>query len=59
MLFDKMVSTKWYGQNGTDKMVSIFGIDYDSREFNTYLLSKRSQISDTQRKPKGFKWKRD
>jgi len=28
------------GQNGTDKMVAIFGIDYISSEFNTYLVTK-------------------
>ena len=27
---DKMVWTKWYGQNGTDNMAAIFGIDYNS-----------------------------
>src|SRR6218665_1923412 len=32
--------TKWYGQNGTDKMVVIFGIDYNSSEFNSYLVTK-------------------
>jgi len=47
---DKMVRTKWYeqngirrklywtkryGQNGRDKMVAIFGVDYNSSEFNT------------------------
>ena len=37
---DKMVWTKWYGQNGTDKMVVIFGIDYNSSEFNSYLVTK-------------------
>jgi len=30
----KMVWTKWYGQNGTDKMVAIFSIDFNSIEFN-------------------------
>src|SRR6218665_2533411 len=38
---DKMV----YGQNGVeqngmDKMVAIFGIDYNSSEFNSYLITK-------------------
>src|SRR6218665_519813 len=37
MALDKMVWTKWYGHNGTDIMVPIFGIDYNSSEFNTYL----------------------
>ena len=27
MSLDKMVWTKWYRQNGTDKMVASFGID--------------------------------
>ena len=36
MVWDKMVWTKWYGQNGTDKMVVIFLIDYNSSEFNSY-----------------------
>jgi len=45
MVLDKMVWTKWfgqkwYGQNGTGKMVAIFGIDYNSSEFNTYLVAK-------------------
>ena len=40
MIMDKMVWTKWYGQNGTDKMVAIFGIDYNSSEFNNYLVAK-------------------
>src|SRR6218665_66697 len=40
MVWDKMVWTKWYGQNGTDKMVVIFGIDYNSSEFNSYLVTK-------------------
>jgi len=31
----KMVRTEWYGQ-----MVAIFGIDYNSSEFNTYLVTK-------------------
>ena len=37
---DKMVQTKWYGQNGTDKMVASFGIDYNSGEINTNLVTK-------------------
>src|SRR6218665_2418036 len=40
MSLDKMVWTKWYGQHGTDKMVSSFGIDYNSSEINTYLVTK-------------------
>jgi len=32
---DKMV----YGQNGTDKMVAIFEINYNSSDFNTYLVA--------------------
>jgi len=40
MIADKMVWTKWHGQIGTERMVAIFGIDYDSSEFNTYLVSK-------------------
>ena len=32
---DKMARTEW-----SDKMVAIFGIDYNSSEFNTYLVSK-------------------
>jgi len=40
MILDKMVWPKWYGQTGTDKMVALFGIDYNSSEFNTYLVSK-------------------
>ena len=40
MSLDKMVRTKWYGQNGTDKMVASFGIDYNSSEINTYLVTK-------------------
>ena len=40
MSLDKMVWTKWYGQHGTDKMVASFGIDYNSSEINTYLVTK-------------------
>src|SRR6218665_2204477 len=40
MVWDKMVWTKRYGQNGTDKMVVIFCIDYNSSEFNSYLVTK-------------------
>ena len=40
MSLDKMVWTKLYGQNGTDKMVAIFEIDYNSSELNTYLVSE-------------------
>jgi len=36
----KWYGTKWYGQNGKDKMVAIFGIDYNSSEFNSYLVTK-------------------
>ena len=43
MVPDKMVWTKWYGQNGMDKMVAIFGIDYNSSELNTYLISKSNK----------------
>jgi len=37
-----------YRQNviGTDKMVAIFEIDYNSSEFNTYLVSKSHKLSD-------------
>ena len=31
---DKMVLDKCYGQNGTDKMVAIFFIDFNSIEFS-------------------------
>jgi len=37
---EKMVLTKWYGQNGTDKMVAIFRIDYNSSALNAYLVTK-------------------
>src|SRR6218665_1687548 len=37
---DKMVWTKWYGQSGRDKMVATFGIDYNSGEINTNLVTK-------------------
>jgi len=40
MSLDKMVWTKWYGQNGTDKMAASFGIDYNSSEINTCLVTK-------------------
>jgi len=50
MVADKMVGTKWYGQNGirtkwygqngTDKMVAIFGIDCNSSEFKSNLVTK-------------------
>jgi len=39
MVLEKMVCTKWY-EHGTDKMVAIFGIDYNSSEFNTFLVAK-------------------
>jgi len=32
-----MILDKLYGQNGTNRMVSIFGIDFNSSELNTYL----------------------
>jgi len=28
------------GQNGTDKLVASFGIDYNASEINTYLVTK-------------------
>ena len=31
---------KWYGQNDMDKMVAIIGIDYNSSEFKSYLVTK-------------------
>jgi len=38
---DKMVyGQNGMGQNGMDKMVAIFGIDYNSSEFNSYLVTK-------------------
>src|SRR6218665_1588519 len=40
MVLDKMVWTNWHGQNGTDQMVAIFGIDYNSSEFRTDLVAK-------------------
>jgi len=43
MVSDKMVFTKLYGHNGTNKMVAIFGIDYNSSEFNTYLVAKKQK----------------
>ena len=53
---DKMVWTKWYEQNGTDKMIVIFGIDYNSSEFNAYLVTKsHNEMINTQRKPKRLK----
>src|SRR6218665_3922237 len=91
MVADKMVRTKWYGQNGdrtkwyrtkwygqngtdkmvygqngigqngigqngTDKMVVIFRIDYNSSEFNSYLVTKSySEMINIQRKPKRLK----
>src|SRR6218665_3835396 len=51
MVWDKMVWTKWYGQNGTDKMVVIFRIDYNSSEFNSYLVTKsHSEMINIQRR---------
>ena len=38
MVWTKMVWIKWYGHNGTDNMVATFRIDYNSGEFNTYLV---------------------
>jgi len=56
MVWDKMVWTKWYGQKGTGKMVAIFGIDYKSSEFNSYLVTKsHKEMISTQRKPKRLK----
>jgi len=47
-------------QNGTNKMIAIFGIDHNSREFNTYLVTKsHKSVINTQRKPKGVKVDRD
>jgi len=40
MALDKMAWTKRYGQNGMDKMVAMFGIDYNSSVFKTYLVTK-------------------
>ena len=40
---DKMVGLygqNIIGQNGTDKMVASFGVDYNSGEINTYLVTK-------------------
>ena len=46
----------WYGQNGTDKMVVIFRIDYNSSEFNSYLVTKsHSEMINIQRRPKRLK----
>ena len=52
-----MVWTKWYmdkmslDKNGTDKMVASFGIDYNSSEINTYLVTKsHKQVLNSQRK---------
>ena len=39
-IWTKWYWTKWYGQNGTDKLVAIFGIEYNSSEFNTYIVTK-------------------
>ena len=44
------------GQNGTDKMVAIFHIDYNSSEFNSYLVTKSHiEMINIQRKPKRLK----
>ena len=42
MVLDKMVWTICYGQTGrpTYKMIAIVGIDYNSSEFNTNLVTK-------------------
>jgi len=38
---DKMVADKIvYVQNGMDRIVAFFGIDYNSTELNIYLVSK-------------------
>jgi len=37
IVLDKMVRTKWYGQNVTDKMLAI-SIDFNSIELNIYLV---------------------
>jgi len=51
MFLDKLVRTEWYRQ-----IVAIFGIDYNSSEFNIYLVSKSHKyVINTQRKPKGVK----
>ena len=45
---------KWYEQNGVDR--AIFGTDYISSEFNTYLVAKSHKyVRNTQRKLKGVK----
>ena len=57
----KWYGTKWYGQNGMDKMVRnkmvvILGIDYNSSEFSSYLVTKsHNEMINTQRKPKRLK----
>ena len=39
-----------------DKMVVIFGIDYNSSEFNSYLVTRiHNEMINTQRKPKRLK----
>ena len=56
MLLDKMVWTRWHGQNGTEKMVEIFGIYFNSSKINIYLVNKsHKEVINTQRKPKGVK----
>ena len=37
---DKMSLDKMVWTNGTDKMVASFGMDYNSSEINTYLVTK-------------------
>ena len=60
MVRTKWYGTKWYGQNGMDKMVrtngSNFGIDYNSSEFNSYLVTKsHNEMINIQSKPKRLK----
>ena len=51
-----MVWTKWHRQTGTDKMVAIFGKDYNSSEFNSYLVTTSyNEMINTQMKPKRLK----
>jgi len=35
-VMDKMAWAKWYGQNGTDKMLTNVYIDFNSVECNSY-----------------------
>ena len=41
---DKMVWKKWYGQYGMDKMVTFFHLDFNSVEFNLYLITKSHKL---------------